>query len=624
MVKVQRLFAKTNLEIPVYLLIKRLVPFGSSRFCLHHPLSLPLLRKGWVQAAQQAELWFCHAVVFHAVLTVFLKIHVAVQLIDGLIIQPQRLLQSLLTVTIGTLHNALIIVQISQELTGTVQGFRPLRLQHGGVGQKHPVLLPDVLQGFGKIVVILHGGAIRITDQLPDVRHLEVNITEHGIRENINIEVSLHSIEVFLVSGEDEGVVGLSIDTQRHAEHFIPALIPPRLCRRKIAAVDPHIQRQQTAGVGDKGTVPGMPKRRANGEGNIRKRKDGRWEGRYTVGHDPETGKAIIKNVLGKTQAEVKEKLKKAIEENVGIDYGKAKTYTVGSWLEVWMENYAKVKLRPSTFKTSQGFLKNHIKPQIGSIPLADLTSLDLQRFYKHLLDGGRVDRIEAKKKPKGLAPKTVRNIHQMIGSAYNLAIEQRLVTKNPTQGCALPKVEHKEMKTLTADQLSAFFQEARDSGVYELYYLDFATGLRRGELLGLKWTDVDLDRGVLKIQRAISRQNGKVVEAPLKTKNAYRTLPLSADAISVLMQQRRKTGNSEWVFPSPTGGPMSPDSVLQMLQRVLKRAGLPRIRFHDLRHPYVKHTTKIFSLRLMDFQAQAYPDARRKTRGACQLHRGG
>ena len=324
-----------------------------------------------------------------------------------------------------------------------------------------------------------------------------------------------------------------------------------------------------------------MPKRRANGEGNIRKRKDGRWEGRYTVGHDPETGKAIIKNVLGKTQAEVKEKLKKAIEENVGIDYGRAKTYTVGSWLEVWMENYAKVKLRPSTFKTSQGFLKNHIKPQIGSIQLADLTSLDLQRFYKHLLDGGRVDRIEAKKKPKGLAPKTVRNIHQMIGSAYNLAMEQKLVSKNPTQGCALPKVEHKEMKTLTADQLSTFFQEARDSGVYELYYLDLATGLRRGELLGLKWTDVDFDRGVLKIQRAISRQNGKVVEAPLKTKNAYRTLPLSADAISVLKMQKCKVGNSKWAFPSPSGGPMSPDSVLHMLQRVLKRAGLPRIRFH-------------------------------------------
>ena len=336
-----------------------------------------------------------------------------------------------------------------------------------------------------------------------------------------------------------------------------------------------------------------MPKRRANGEGNIRKRKDGRWEGRYTAGYDPETGKRIIKNVLGKTQAEVKEKLKKAIEENVGIDYGRTKTYTVGTWLEVWMENYAKIKLRPSTFKTSQGFLENHIKPQIGGIPLADLTSLDLQRFYKHLLDGGRVDRIEAKKKPKGLAPKTVRNIHQMIGSAYNLAMEQKLVSKNPTQGCALPKVEHKEMRTLTTDQLSTFFQEARDSGVYELYYLDLATGLRRGELLGLKWTDVDFQHGVLKIQRAISRQNGKVVEVPLKTKNAYRTLPLSADAIDVLMQQRRKTSNSEWVFPSPTGGPMSPDSVLHMLHRVLKRAGLPKVRFHDLRHTFATLSLK-------------------------------
>ena len=330
-----------------------------------------------------------------------------------------------------------------------------------------------------------------------------------------------------------------------------------------------------------------MPKRRANGEGNIRKRKDGRWEGRYMVGRDSETGKAIIKNVLGKTQAEVKERLKKAIEENVGIDYGRAKTYTVGNWLEVWYENYAKIKMRPSTYLTYHGYIENHIKPQLGKIPLNDLTTLHLQQFYKKLLAEGRVERIEAQKQPRGLSAKTVRNIHQMICSAYNLAMEQRLVTKNPTQGCALPKVEHKEMKTLTADQLSAFFQEARDSGVYELYYLDLATGLRRGELLGLKWTDVDLDRGVLKIQRAISRQNGKVVEAPLKTKNAYRTLPLSADAIDVLMQQRRKTGNSEWVFPSPAGGPMSPDSVLHMLQRVLKRAGLPRIRFHDLRHTF-------------------------------------
>ena len=251
------------------------------------------------------------------------------------------------------------------------------------------------------------------------------------------------------------------------------------------------------------------------------------------------------------------------------------------------MENYAKVKLRPSTFKTSQGFLKNHIKPQIGSVPLADLTSLDLQRFYKHLLDGGRVDRIEAKKKPKGLAPKTVRNILQIISSALKLAVEQRLIARNPADGCALPKAERKEMQTLPIEQLTSFLREAKDSGVFALYYIDLTTGLRRGELLGLKWSDIDLERGDLRVQRQIGRIDGKIIEMPLKTKNAYRTLPLSADAIDVLMQQRRKTGNSEWVFPSPSGGPISPDSVLHMLHRVLKRAGLPKVRFHDLRHTF-------------------------------------
>ena len=328
-----------------------------------------------------------------------------------------------------------------------------------------------------------------------------------------------------------------------------------------------------------------MPKRRANGEGNIRKRKDGRWEGRYTVGRDPETGKAIIKNVLGKTQAEVKEKLKKAIEENVGIDYGRAKTYTVGNWLEVWYENYAKIKMRPSTYLTYHGYIENHIKPQLGKIPLNDLTTLHLQQFYKKLLAEGRVERIEAQKQPKGLSAKTVRNIHQIISSALKLAVEQRLIAHNPADGCALPKAERKEMQTLPVEQLTSFLREAKDSGVFALYYIDLTTGLRRGELLGLKWSDIDLEKGDLRVQRQIGRIDGKIIEMPLKTKNAYRTLPLSADAISVLMHQRRKTGSSEWVFPSPSGGPMSPDSVLHMLHRVLKRAELPRIRFHDLRN---------------------------------------
>ena len=213
-----------------------------------------------------------------------------------------------------------------------------------------------------------------------------------------------------------------------------------------------------------------MAKKRANGEGSIRKRKDGRWEGRYTAGHDPETGKPIYKNVLGRTQAEVKEKLKAAIKETQALDQTKVGKYTVGEWMEVWFEDYAKIKVRPSSHQTYRGYIDNHINPNIGDIPLEKLTSLELQKLYKKLLTKGRVDRLEAKGQPKGLSAKTVRNIHQILSSALKLAQEQRILLTNPAEGCALPKVEHQEMKTLPVEQLQSFLREARESGVFELY----------------------------------------------------------------------------------------------------------------------------------------------------------
>lgn len=330
-----------------------------------------------------------------------------------------------------------------------------------------------------------------------------------------------------------------------------------------------------------------MARKRANGEGSIRKRSDGRWEGRYTAGHDPDTGKPIHKNVLGKTQAEVKGKLKRAIEETKELDIVKAGLYTFGQWMDVWFENYAKLQVRPSSHQTYKGYITNHVKPNIGDIPLNKLTTLDLQKLYKKLLTEGRIGRIESKNQPKGLSAKTVRNINQIISSALNLAKAQKLIYSNPADACALPKVEHREMKTLTADQLDAFFREAKATGVYEMYYIELATGLRRGELLGLKWDDIDMKSGVIRVQRQVARINGEIVEAPLKTKNSYRNVSIGPDAIEVLEAQREKTGVSDHVFPSLNGGPISPDSVLNMLHRVLERAGLPKIRFHDLRHSF-------------------------------------
>ena len=329
-----------------------------------------------------------------------------------------------------------------------------------------------------------------------------------------------------------------------------------------------------------------MPKKRANGEGSIRKRKDGRWEGRYTAGHDPATGKQIFKSVLGKTQAEVKEKLKKALVEAGQIDFTKSGKYTVGTWMDEWFENVAKIKVRPSSHQTYRGYIDNHIKPSIGNIPLEKLTTMDLQRLYRILLTQGRVERIEAENQPSGLSAKTVRNINQVISSALDLAVAQKIIPSNPTDACELPKVEHREMQTIPEEQLQAFLAEARATGVYEMYYIELATGLRRGELLGLKWQDIDWKNGIIKVRRQIARVDGRIVEAPLKTKNSYRTVTISPQAIEVLKQQRAKT-HDQYVFPSPNGGPISPDSVNNMLKRVLARAGIPKVRFHDLRHTF-------------------------------------
>ena len=329
-----------------------------------------------------------------------------------------------------------------------------------------------------------------------------------------------------------------------------------------------------------------MPKKRANGEGSIRKRKDGRWEGRYTAGHDPATGKQIFKSVLGKTQAEVKEKLKNALVEAGQIDFTKSGKYTVGTWMDEWFENVAKIKVRPSSHQTYRGYIDNHIKPNIGSIPLEKLTTMDLQKLYRTLLTKGRVERIEAENQPSGLSAKTVRNINQVISSALDLAVAQKIIPSNPTDACELPKVEHREMQTIPEEQLQAFLAEARATGVYEMYYIELATGLRRGELLGLKWQDIDWKNGIIKVRRQIARVDGQIVEAPLKTKNSYRTVTVSPQAIEVLKQQRAKA-HDQYVFPSPNGGPISPDSVNNMLKRVLARAGIPKVRFHDLRHTF-------------------------------------
>ena len=183
-----------------------------------------------------------------------------------------------------------------------------------------------------------------------------------------------------------------------------------------------------------------MPKRRANGEGNIRKRKDERWKGRYTAGYDA-NGKAITKNVLGRTQAEVKDKLRNAIEDSKKLDPVKAGSYTLEQWLKLWYSVYVEPQVRYSTKEFYHNAIDHHIIPKLGSVKLEKLTMLQIQQFYNELLKSGRVQKKnQPELKEHGLSPRMVQCVHVVLNKALEYAVEEKLILVNPAKKCKIPK----------------------------------------------------------------------------------------------------------------------------------------------------------------------------------------
>ena len=367
-----------------------------------------------------------------------------------------------------------------------------------------------------------------------------------------------------------------------------------------------------------------MAKRRPAGDGMVRKREDGRWEGRIVIGHR-ENGEPLFRHVYAKTQKALLDKLHQNIECYRDVELTEDSRMTLGQWLDRWLTEYKAGTVRPGTLEGYRRYIEYYIKPQLGDKQISLISQQDVQRMYRRLKTEGRIH--EHPEMDHQLSDSMVRHIHSTLHAALKDAVQAHVIPRNPTEGTTAPKPNYKPKRILTGEELDAFRAMVEQDGVWrDFFQTELMTGLRRGEICGLQWSDFDGNTGTLKVCRTIhSQRKGEYTVGETKTNQGMRTIILP-HSVTEILRRRKADAISQWIFPDPVKpeDPVDPNAAYRHMKTLLQRAGLPSIRFHDLRHPYVKHTTKIFSLRLMDFQAQAYPDARRKTRGACQLHRGG
>ncbi len=320
-----------------------------------------------------------------------------------------------------------------------------------------------------------------------------------------------------------------------------------------------------------------MAKRRPSGDGMVRRRDDGRWEGRIVVGHK-ENGDSIFWYVYAPTQKELSAKLRQHIDSYQGADLTEQSRMTLSEWLDKWLENMADT-LRPNTLRNYRSYIENHIRPSLGDKQLARLTPKDIQRFYEKL--GGN------------LASGTVRRIHTTLHGTLKAAQQAHLIASNPTEQVTVPKFTYGSKQILTEEQLDVFMKViAEDEIWYDFFYTELTTGLRRGELCGLKWEDFDEVVGTLKVCRTVYRkEGGGLIAGDTKTYAGTRKIVLPASTVQVL-HERKKSALTEWIFPNPLRPeqPANPDTAYSHLKTLLKRAGLPSIRFHDLRHTFATH----------------------------------
>ncbi len=320
-------------------------------------------------------------------------------------------------------------------------------------------------------------------------------------------------------------------------------------------------------------------------KGTIRKQGEGTWQLRFYS--DSRQKSVTFKG----TKAQAQRHLNGLLAAVDGGNYLEPGKLTTGEYLHKWLAT-VQTTVRPNTYAGYEATAKNHIVPSLGHIPLSRLTPLHIQQMLTDKQkDGARLDGKSGK-----LSARTVRYVRTVLYMSLAQAVKWQLLSRNPAGATDAPREERKEVKPWTAAQAQSFLKRVAGDRLYSLYLMAMATGMRRGELLGLRWQDIDFETGAANVRQTVVAISGKTVFSTAKTVKGNRTIALSPALVSVLRQHRKRVleeklihgleyQDNGLVFPYPDGRPHCPNTLLRKFSRAIVGAGLPHTRIHDLRH---------------------------------------
>lgn len=296
--------------------------------------------------------------------------------------------------------------------------------------------------------------------------------------------------------------------------------------------------------------------------------------------------------LAARTKREAQQELAKLVADLARGTYVEPTRLTVAEYLERWLADYAKPNVAPKTFERYEGIVRNHLVPALGSVPLAKLQPLHIQEYYSRALQSGRRDR-----RPGNLSPTTVLHHHRLLREALGQAVRWQVIPRNPADAVEPPRPAAKELRVLTAEQVDRLLEVAKGTPLSMAILLAVATGMRRGEILALRWQDVDLEAGTISVRRALEQTRAGLRFKEPKTAGSRRVVVLPTFAVEVLRrhrvvqaEQRLRAGpaweDHDLVVTTPTGRPLV-NNLRRDFRTLLARAGLPPVRFHDLRHSH-------------------------------------